>query len=133
MQVDAPAPPAADAKACQALVDALPDRVSDQPRREVASGASYAAAWGDPALTLVCGVPRPAGFDQVAVCTTVNGVDWFIPQDQLDAMGDLTMTTVNREVLVRVQMPGRYGPPAATLADLSAAVKAATPRTSRCR
>ncbi len=94
--------------------------------------------WAPPGATprssLTCGVGRPADYDPVNGCTTVNGVDWYVPTDQLDANGDrdLTMTTIGRTVAVEVVMPGEYWPPATTLADLSTVVAEHTRRTGRC-
>ena len=94
---DAPALSGADARTCAALVKALPDRVSDQPRRKADTGDGYAAAWGDPAIELRCGVPKPAGLTPASACQTTNGVDWFVPPSQVTGRPtDVTMTTVGR-------------------------------------
>lgn len=119
-------------EACQRLAAQLPEQVADQPRREVTPAEGLGAAWGDPAIVLSCRVPAPAGFDRVASCTSVNGVDWFIPAEQLEAGGDLTMTVVNREVHVQAQLPATYLPPATALADLSDPVKRALEPTGHC-
>jgi hypothetical protein len=121
---DAPALSGADARACAALVKALPDRVSDQPRRQADTGDGYAAAWGDPAIELRCGVPRPAGLTPASACQTTNGVDWYVPESQVTGRPtDVTMTTVGRAQYVEVRVPADYFPPAATMVDLAAAVK----------
>ena len=92
---DAPALSGADARACAALVKALPDRVSDQPRRKADTGDGYAAAWGDPAIELRCGVSKPAGLTPASACQTTNGVDWYVPDSQITGRPtDVTMTTV---------------------------------------
>ena len=118
--------------ACSELLARLPVAVADQGRREVTPPDVPGAAWGDPPITLVCGVEEPAGFDDVASCLTVNGVDWYVPTEQLEAQGDLTMTTVNRRVSVEVQLPAAYFPPAATLADLARPVRRSIPATGHC-
>jgi hypothetical protein len=70
--------PAQDqAAACRTLLEELPTSVADQPRRTV-TGSSYAAAWGDPAIVLRCGVPLPADFAG-APCITRNGIGWSVP------------------------------------------------------
>ena len=58
--VDVPATKvsAAEREACEELVAALPDSVSDQPRRDT-EGNPLGAAWGDPAIVLRCGVGVP--------------------------------------------------------------------------
>lgn len=132
--IEGPPPQQGDRSACRELVNGLPDAVADQERRKVEPTDAAAAAWGDPAIVLVCGVPAPDGFDEASACTTVNDVDWYIPQEQLDANGesDLTMTTVNREQYVEVRLPADYWPPATALADLSAAVSNNIEPTGRC-
>lgn len=130
--LDAPDLDGATARTCDALVEALPETVADQPAREVSPADVPGAAWGDPPIELVCGVPRPEGFDRVSTCTTVNDVDWFVPEEQLDRRGDLTMTVVNREVYVEVRLPEEHWPPATTLADLADAVRESVPATGAC-
>jgi hypothetical protein len=134
VELDQPSVPDGQRAACERLVDALPDHVADLERREVEPADALGAAWGDPAIELTCGVGRPEDYDPAGGCTTVNGIDWYIPQEQLDANGerDLTMTTINRDVAVEVRMPGDYWPPATTLADLSSVVADHTERTGRC-
>jgi hypothetical protein len=133
VSLDAPAVRGADARACAALVDALPDRVADLPRVDSDPGKGYGAAWGDPAVELRCGVPRPAGLDAFATCQTTNGVDWFIPESQQTGRPeDITMTTVGRSVNLEVRIPSAYFPPAAAMVDLAPAVKRTTRSVRPC-
>jgi hypothetical protein len=124
----------AAAERCADLVAALPDAVADQSRREVAPSDALGAAWGDPAIVLRCGVPRPAGFDpKFGTCQTVNGVDWYIPEDQITGRpADIVMTTVGRAENVEVRVPEEYFPPAAAMVDLAAAIKATVPVVRAC-
>jgi hypothetical protein len=112
----------------------LPEQVADQDPRPVEPESDWAAAWGDPAIVLTCGGPPATGFKRISTCTTVNGVDWFIPEEQLetDQPIDLTMTTVNREQVVQVLLPAAHWPPATTLADLSSVVRKNTEKTGSC-
>ncbi len=119
------------AAACARLVDALPEQVADQDRREVDT-RGIGAAWGDPAIVLLCGVPAPESFEPTSMCTTVDGVDWFIPEEQLEAQGDLVMTVVNRQQHVEVRLPSEYWPPATALADLSSTIAEAFEPTGSC-
>jgi hypothetical protein len=126
-------PPAeGDREACRSLLDALPSTVSDQPGREIDPQDGWGAAWGDPAIVLRCGVAPPEGFDAVATCTTVEGIDWYVPTTEQEAQGDLTMTTVHREPVVEVRLPAAHWPPAATLVDVAETVRKHTERTGRC-
>ena len=130
---DAPALSGAAARTCAALVKALPDRVSDQPRRKADTGDGYAAAWGDPAIELRCGVPKPAGLTPASACQTTNGVDWFVPPSQVTGRPtDVTMTTVGRSVYVEVRVPEDYFPPATAMVDLAHAVKSTTRSVRPC-
>lgn len=122
--MDAPDQSGAAARACASLVKALPAQVADQPERKVDAGGGYAAAWGDPAIELRCGVPKPAGFDAFSVCQDVNGVGWFIPEKQQTGRAvAITMTTIGRAQNVEVRIPADYFPPPATMVDLTAAIK----------
>jgi hypothetical protein len=134
LPVDAPTPAVEDQDACRTLHDALPDLVADLPTRPVEPKSDWTAAWGDPAIVLTCGGPPAADFKRTSTCTTVNGVDWFIPESQLESPSstDLTMTTVNRKQVVEVRMPAEYWPPATTLADLSTVVARSTDKTGSC-
>jgi hypothetical protein len=119
-------------KACESLVDALPDRVSDQSRRET-SGNPLGAAWGDPAIVLRCGVGTPEGYDKFAACQTVNGLDWFVPTSTIeDQDADVVMTTIGRAPAVEVEVPSTYRPPAAVMVDVGRAIKQHTRVTRRC-
>jgi hypothetical protein len=132
--VDVPASSAtsADRAACRGLVAALPDRVSDQERRET-SGNPLGAAWGDPAIVLRCGVRRPADQDQFAACQTVDGIDWFAPESaSTDQSSDVVLTTIGREPRVEVVVPAELRPPAATMVDLAATIERHTRKVAGC-
>lgn len=111
--VDVPSVPEADAEACRALVDALPERVDGQERREVTGADGRAAAWGDPAIVLRCGVPEPEDFTDTATCVEANGTGWYVPDAVLDSDDetlDVTMTAVGFRPRVEVLLPGDYRP-----------------------
>jgi hypothetical protein len=116
---------------CQALVAALPDTVSGQTRRDVQAGDGTTAAWGNPAIVLRCGVDKPKGFHRASPCTTVNGVDWWVPLTW-PTKGSLVITTVGRSVYVEVGVPVQYLPPAATMANLSEAISSTTTVVRAC-
>jgi len=124
VRIDSPALKGADAVACANLIEALPESVSDQPRRAVEPANAYGAGWGDPAIVLRCGVPMPAGFDKFSICQVTNDVGWFVPDEQIeDQSADVVMTTVGFEQNVEVTVPARYRPPAAAMVDLADAIK----------
>ena len=111
------------------MIRHLPPTVSGQVRRRVTPGDSLGAAWGDPAIVLRCGVPRPSGFTPTSQCQTANGVDWYVdPAAFADQSTDVVLTTVFRTPAVEVSVPARYRPPVATLVDLASAIKQHTAR-----
>jgi hypothetical protein len=122
----------ADRKACLSLVKDLPHRVSDQPRRDTAGG-DLGAAWGDPAIVLRCGVGTPDGYSRTSPCQRADGVDWFVPEDQVTHQDeDVVLTTVGRKPRIEVTVPAEYRPPEATMVDLADAIKKATRVVSPC-
>lgn len=124
--------PAAQRKACAALVKDLPDSVSDQERRET-KGNPLGAAWGDPPIVLRCGVGKPADYDPIVGCQTANDLDWFVPAKGMDDQEvDVVMTTYGRVPAVEVTLPAQYRPPVAAMVDLADAIEAHTRVVKRC-
>ena len=113
---------------CKALLRALPDTVDGQQRRDVEPPDLLAAAWGDPAIVLRCGVPTPARLTASSSCAEVNGVGWFAEQ-RADAY---RFTTIGRSTNVQVQVPYDYQPAADALVDLASAVRAHVPEEQPC-
>jgi hypothetical protein len=89
---------------CRALVKALPHTLGGRAaRRVVPAGATgRAAAWGDPAVVLRCGVGRPAVASGPAQVYSLDGVSWLTGAV---AEGGLRWTLVGRAVAVRVDVP----------------------------
>jgi hypothetical protein len=132
VRVDSPS--GGDAGGCTALIRALPAQVNDESRRTT-SGYSAAAAWGDPAIVLRCGVPTPREYTRTAHCDTVNGVDWFFPAEQVgDDGADVVFTLLHRSPRVEVRVPAHYRPqgPGNVLVDLAKVVKAHTIAHGHC-
>lgn len=108
-EVDVPDLDEADAAACAAFVDALPDVLADEERGEVTPDEAPAAAYGDPAIVVSCGVAAPEEFDATAQCEVVNDVGWYLPPDQYDDPdADLTITAVGFRPRVEVLLPADY-------------------------
>jgi hypothetical protein len=112
-----PDPTAAVRERCASVMAALPQTVLDQPRRTVEPGL-LSAAWGDPTITLRCGVAKPPGLGAASECFEVNGIGWFAEQ----ADGGYLFTTIDRPVYVQVGVPTSYAPEATALVDVAAAV-----------
>jgi hypothetical protein len=100
---------------------ALPDRVHGFARRDVRPAAASAtfAAWGDPPITLTCGVPRPAALRAESTLLDVDGVSWF--SEPLPRGTRFTTTTF--AVNIRVEVPEDYTTPTDALTDLASAVR----------
>lgn len=127
MPLDEPNPSGAAAAVCADLMAALPDQVLGQPRREVSPGR-YAAAWGDPTITLRCGVERPTALTPGSTCFTANEVDWFPEPADRGAI----FTAIGRAALIEVRVPERYQPPGDALIDLAPVITAHDPDRGGC-
>lgn len=96
---------------CANVVIGLPDELDDRQKRAV-TGHPGALAWGDPPITLVCGVPKPDDIENTPALQlqAVNGVTWMVEQDtDTSAYGlegnNVLWTAVDREVYVSVAVP----------------------------
>lgn len=103
------------ATACRAVHARLPAAIRGIPQRPVTAGPAQNAAYGDPAITVACGVEQPPmcpSVDEVrpgcvpldTELLTMNEVCWYATR-QGDAH---TFTTMDREIPVRVTVPALY-------------------------
>ena len=133
VEVDTPELSASADRTCAALLKSLPATVDGAERREVEPARAAAAAWGDPAIVLRCGVAMPKEFDRFATCQETNGVGWFIPEEQVTGEPrSITMTTIGRDVNVQVTLPPEHWPPANAMVDLARAIKQTTQQKAPC-
>lgn len=87
---------------CAALAAALPTEVDPGvERRPVSGDEELTAAWGDPPVTLECGVPDP---DRPDEAVTVNGVSWSVR----DVGAGYRWTTRDLTLNVAVEIPDAY-------------------------
>jgi hypothetical protein len=137
--IHGPVPSPAVAAQCSALVQALPDTVDGEDRRDVAPADALGAAWGDPAIVLSCGVDRPAALRRSSSCFVVDGVGWLATRHGTEvtgsdqAGGTLTFTTIGRSAYVELSVPDAYQPQADPLAAVASAVSSATDQTRPCQ
>jgi plastocyanin len=88
--------------ACKALTASLPDELDKGVRRRtVATDATRTAAWGDPPVTLQCGVPLP---DQTKEPLVVDGLAFVT----VKAGDHVLWTTRDRAVNVTLDLPTTY-------------------------
>jgi hypothetical protein len=87
---------------CRTLIDALPVELNGGVRRRpVSPDTGRTAAWGDPAVTLQCGVPLG---DQTQTPLQIDGFP--LVTDERGAA--VTYTTADRAVNVAVRVPKSY-------------------------
>lgn len=111
VDVDVPELSDADRATCDAFTAALPATLAEQSRDDVEPSDAPAAAYGDPAIVVRCGVPQPEGFDLTASCEEANGVGYFIPDEQYDDQDlDLTITAAGYRPRIEVVVPADYRP-----------------------
>ena len=134
VHVAAPTPSGSAAAQCGALVKALPGTLLGQRSRAVSPASTTTAAWGDPAITLRCGVGTPGALDPASSeydpnlahhdAQDVNGVCWLIGQTQ---GGGYRFTTIVQRTYVEVNVPASYSGQQSPLGGLASAVLANDP------
>ncbi len=115
-----PSPNAATQAACVKVFARLPVRLGQLTPRKTETDSSFVAAWGDPAIVVRCGVPKPAAFGTPAAAQLldVNSVIW-----QPDPQRDQTVyTTVDRSVYIDVTVPAGADQPLPLLAPAVSAL-----------
>ncbi|MFH8726740.1 DUF3515 domain-containing protein [Streptomyces termitum] len=123
--VPVPDPPAAEAALCRALARELPDTVAGQERSDPSPDSELTAGWGDGAIVLRCGVPRPEKMsDPQSQGIDANGVNWML--ERPEGSGP-RFTSVYRKTYVEVSLDARYANDAGPLVDLAAPVARAIP------
>jgi hypothetical protein len=88
---------------CRALLSQLPTALRDRPQRAVTEGTEQNAAYGDPAITLACGIPAPT-YPPTDLVSLFDRVCWHAAEGP-DAT---VLTTVDREVPIQVTVPKAY-------------------------
>ncbi|AEV88213.1 hypothetical protein ACWT_7203 [Actinoplanes sp. SE50] len=115
VRVDAPELDARAAQVCLAVTSQLPARIRNLPARKVSAGPEQNAAYGEPAITVACGVTRPWMCEKaddtsgtcvplVADLLLMDQVCWYYTE----GAGKTVFTTMDREVPVQVTVPATY-------------------------
>lgn len=126
MDVAPPTPHGDVEAACRALAAKLPKRVSDEDRRTVNPESEFTAAWGNPPITMRCGVTKPRAYTPTAQLFQVDAVAWLpVPQD---AANPTTFYAVERTAYVEVVVPKEQAPASDTLVDLGHVIAKTDPK-----
>jgi hypothetical protein len=129
VQMAAPKLAAHAAQVCLAVTAQLPAEVRNLPARKVSAGPEQNAAYGEPPLTLACGIAQPTMCEKVtgghpgcvpldADLLVMNGVCWY----GVDGPATKLFTTMDREVAVQVAVPASYDQPGQWANEFSDAV-----------
>ncbi|MEX0170191.1 DUF3515 domain-containing protein [Streptomyces sp. LMG1-1-1.1] len=123
--VEVPSPPVEEAAFCQALAKELPDTVAGLERSDPEPGSELTAGWGDGAIVLRCGVPRPEKMsDPTSQGVSANGVRWMLEHTE---GGGPRFTTVYRKTYVEVSLDERFAHDIGPLVDLASPVARTVP------
>ncbi len=120
-------PPSGGGGTCARLHQRLPDDLDGRDRRGTSPASRRTAAWGDPAVVLRCGVPRPAALTPTSQVLEVEDVAWFLTERPRAYV----FTTVGRTAYVELRVPRSTPRDRATapLVDLAPAIRATLPLT----
>ncbi|WP_405776754.1 DUF3515 domain-containing protein [Streptomyces sp. NBC_00859] len=122
--VSVPEPPADQVTLCRALDKALPKTVAGLTRGDPDPKSELTAAWGDAAIVLRCGVPRPAEMDDSqAKAVDANGVNWLLEQ----RAGGPRFTSTYRKAYVEVTLGPKYAHDVTPLSDFAGAIRKTDP------
>jgi uncharacterized protein DUF3515 len=109
----APVLSARAAEVCLAVTSQLPAKLRDLPPRKVTAGPEQNAAYGEPPITVSCGVTQPAMCATLGATGCVpldtelllmNRVCWYARQGPASNV----FTTMDREQPVQVTVPASY-------------------------
>ena len=104
----------AESPECAALVGALPDKLLDHPRAELADPApAGAAAWASTSedkVTLRCGVDLPQQYTEYSQPVDVEGEQWLRVIDATPGSDLTTWYTTQRSPVVAVTATGENAP-----------------------
>lgn len=112
---------------CIELVSTLPGHVLDQGKRtlepieegsESSDLTKTATVWGDPVISLLCGVLELDTINLSLELIEVNGISWYAEK----TTNGYRFTSKNLVVRVQVRVPKDYAPETNVLADLSDAL-----------
>ena len=120
-----PTPSSEAAGYCEKLHEELPDTVTGLERTDPSPDSDLTAGWGDGAIVLRCGVPRPARMDDTqSKGVDADGVNWLL--EQPDGSGP-RFTTTYRKAYVEVTLATEYAHDITPLSAFAEPVKKTVP------
>ncbi|MFF8915685.1 DUF3515 domain-containing protein [Streptomyces sp. NPDC015032] len=123
--VTVPTPSGEAAPYCRALHKELPKTVAGLDRGDTGPKSELTAQWGDGAIVLRCGVPRPAKMDDpMAKGAEMDGVNWLV--EQPEGAGP-RFTTTYRKAYIEVSLSTAYAHDASPLAAFGPAITKTVP------
>ncbi|MFF2600932.1 DUF3515 domain-containing protein [Streptomyces californicus] len=123
--VPVPTPSSEAAAYCASLHEELPETVLDQERSDPSPDSELTAGWGDGAIVLRCGVPRPAKMDDPqAQGVEADGVQWML--EESEGSGP-RFTTTYRKAYVEVTLSSAYAHDITPLAAFAGPVEKTVP------
>ncbi|WP_069170488.1 DUF3515 domain-containing protein [Streptomyces griseus] len=123
--VAVPTPSPEEAAYCEALHKELPRTVTGLERSDPGPESVLTAGWGDGAIVLRCGVPRPTKMDDAqSKAVDADGVNWLLEQ-----RGDAgpRFTTTYRKAYVEVTLSTAYAHDITPLSAFAAPVRKTVP------
>ncbi|MEU0137832.1 DUF3515 domain-containing protein [Streptomyces sp. NPDC006296] len=103
--VTVPTPSPEAAGYCGRLHEELPGTVDGLERNDPSPDSDLTAGWGDGAIVLRCGVPRPARMDDSqSRAVDADGVNWLLEQRE----DGPRFTTTYRKAYVEVTLGSQY-------------------------
>ncbi|MEV0036939.1 DUF3515 domain-containing protein [Streptomyces sp. NPDC050804] len=124
VSVAVPTPSPGETVLCRALHKELPESIGDLDRNDPEPRSELTAGWGDAAIVLRCGVPRPDGMsDPQAKAVEADGVNWMLEERDSGPR----FTTTYRDTYVEVTLDARFAHDSTPLARLAAPVAKTIP------
>ncbi|QNE79143.1 DUF3515 family protein [Streptomyces finlayi] len=123
--ITVPTPSSEAAAYCEALHEELPETVAGMDRSDPEPDSDLTAGWGDGAIVLRCGVPRPSKMGDVqSEGIEADGVNWLL--EQREGAGP-RFTTAYRKAYVEVTLPREFAHDITPLAEFAASVRKTVP------
>lgn len=123
--ITVPAPPSEAAAYCEALHEELPETVLELERSDPSPDSKLTAGWGDGAIVLRCGVPRPAKMDDPqSQGVEADGVKWMLEEPEDSGP---RFTTTYRKAYVEVTLSSAYAHDITPLASFAGPVAKTVP------